>query len=132
MDKTPLGRGELPFKIPSEIDAIKAIDATFWQLHAQWRTLEDEFENYPGFPDEDPEAERLLDMASAARDAMFLRGVWTGAALMAKLAAIEEGQPCSVIDMQLTSGITVFDVLKWDAERIFQREAGLADPAVAG
>lgn len=128
---SPLGRGELPFKIPTGIDALKAIDATFWQLHAQWRLLEDDFENYPGFPDEDPVAAKMIDAATAARDAMFMRPVWTGAALLTKMEAVQEGGASSIADMLLIGGMTVFDVLKADAERIFKREAGLWDPTLA-
>lgn len=128
MASHPIGKGELPFKIPTGIDALKAIDATFWQLHARWQLLEDEFENYPGFPDEDPVAARMLDQASAARDAMFGRGVWTGAALLAKLEAVAAGGGSMVAEQDLQAGFTVLDMLQGDAGRIFQREAGLWDP----
>ena len=131
MATAPLGPRELPFKIPTGIDAIKAIDATFWQLHARWQLLEDEFENYPGFPDEDTVAAQMLDVASTARDAMFLRPVWTGAALLMKLEAAGDGGASMVIEQELRGGVTVFDILRADAGRIFQREAGLWDPSLA-
>lgn len=131
MATAPLGPRELPFKIPTGIDALKAIDATFWQLHAQWQLLEDEFEIYPGFPDEDLVAAQMIEQSSAARDAMFGRGVWTGAALLAKLEAVAAGGGSMVAEQELQAGFTVLDMLRGDAGRIFQREAGLWDPALA-
>lgn len=131
MATSPLGPRPLPFKIPTGFDALKAIDAEFWRLHGEWRQLEDDFENHPKFPDEDPESEAMLDRASDARDAMFLRGVWTAAALLMKLEACEEGPASSVVAMELRPGITVFDVIQWDCERIFQREAGWWEPMLA-
>lgn len=131
MAMPPLGPGELPFKISGDVNAILAIDAEFWRLHAQWRVLEDEFENHPGYPDECPIAQELLDRASAARDAMFLKSVWTGAALIMKLKAIAEADASCVVGMRLVGSLTVFDVIQADAERIFQREAGLWNPTLA-
>ena len=128
MATNPLGRRAPSINVAAAVSAVKAVDAQFWRLHAKWRTLEDAFENYPGYPDEDPVAERMLDEASAARDAMFQCGVWTAAALGAKLAACNEGGASSVIDMRLRPGFTVFDVIEWDCERIAKREMGLSAP----
>lgn len=130
MATNPLGRGASVINLASAVSAVKAVDAEFWRLHAKWRQLEDAFENYPGYPDEDPVAERMLDEASDARDAMFQCGVWTAAALGAKLAACREGCASSVIDMSLRPGFSVFDVIEWDCGRIAQREAGLAGPGI--
>ena len=131
MATSPLGRGELPFKIPTGIDAIKAIDGEFWRLHAQWRLLEDEFESDRRFPDECEEQQALLDRSTDARDAMFRRPIWTAAALMTKLAACHEGGAASLMDQELHAGFTVFDHIRFDSERVFQREAGYWEPMLA-
>ena len=127
MATAPLGGDALPFKIPTDFELIKAIDAEFWRLHATWRRLEDEMEASP-YSGDDPEGQAMIDVASEARDAMFLRGCWTAAALLTRLEAFEEGGVCN---QQLRPGISVFDMLKWDAERVAKREMGLWDPMLA-
>lgn len=131
MATQPLGGKPLPFNIPTGLCAVQAIDAEFWRLHAQWQLLEDEFETHPGFPDQCPESAALLDRATAARDAMFGRGVWTGTALFAKLAACRAGGAGSLMEQDLQAGITVFDVIQWDCERIMKRDLGLWEPSLA-
>lgn len=121
MATSPLSGSSLPFNIPSAFDAVKAIDAEFWPLHAHWRPLEDEF-NASAYGSDDPEGEALLNQATAARDAMFLCEVWTAAALLVKFEACEEGDCMS---STIRPGISVFDAIKWDCERVMQRELGL-------
>ena len=122
MASEPLGARPLPFNIPTGIDAIKARDAEFWRLHAIWRDFEDQFESDPRSLDGSERSELMLERADAARDAMFRRPVRSAIALAAKLDACREGGPGSTLDMELQSGISVFDVIQWDIDRLCKLE----------
>ncbi|MBV1918574.1 MAG: hypothetical protein KUG65_11020 [Sphingomonadaceae bacterium] len=122
MANNPLSGSNLPFKIPAGIDVTQTLDAQFWRLHAIWRLMEDEFEMDPRFPDEDDIARAMCDRASDARDAMFASPIRTATALMVKLEACREGGAGSVMEMRLRSGVSVFDVIQWDCERLVKRE----------
>jgi len=116
----------LPFKIPSGIDALKARDAEFWQVHGAWRVAETAFEAWDGFPDECEHARALFERADALRDAMFSTPVRTGAALAMKLEAVREGDWGSMLS-DLPCGLTVAEVIEADAGRIAKGEIWGAD-----
>lgn len=122
MATNPHSGGALPFKIPAGLPHIHAIDAEFHRLHATWRAQEDAFEAYPGYPDEDPVAEAMLDQATATRDAMFAAPVATATALALKMEAVREGGADSIIHMEIAPGLTVLDAIERDLHRIAQRE----------
>lgn len=113
--------GPLPFNIPAGLSHIHAFDADFHRLHASWRAQEDAFEAYPGYPDEDPVAEAMLDRATAARDAMFAHPIDTATALVLKLEAARDGG-AGLFEMVVALGVTVADAIERDLKRIAQRE----------
>jgi|GEM_PF-2425770 hypothetical protein len=123
MANSPVGGGASPFNALLGVSAIHDIDAAFWQAHAAWRALEDQFEVYGGETDEDPVAAALLDRADLAREAMFAAPVQTATALQAKLEACRDGDAASVIDIKV-GGVRVFELLERDLRRLVSRETG--------
>lgn len=120
-------RGQpLPFKIPSGIDALKARDAEFWQMHGAWRVAETTFEAWDHCPDECDHAQALYERATDLRDAMLSTPVRTGAALAMKLEAVREGDWGSILS-DLPCGLTVAEVIEADAGRIAKGEIWGAD-----
>lgn len=122
MDSSPVGGRPLPFNIPTGFDAIKARDAAFWPAHATWRAIEDEFEAWPGFPDECPRARILMERAEAARLRMFSTAVRTASALSLKLEAVRETGSGAAWDTEVRPGLTVADVLEADVGRLVKLE----------
>lgn len=122
MATNPLSGGALPFNIPAGLSHIHAIDAEFHRLHASWRAQEDAFEAYPGYPDEDPVAQQMIDQASDTRDAMFAHPISTATALALKLEALRDGCASSLVDTEVAPGLTALDAIERDLRRIAQRE----------
>lgn len=131
MATQPLGGKPLPFKIPTGLDAIKAIDAEFWRLHAVWRLLSDQFGMDPEYPDESPRVAAMADRLTDALYAMLSRGVWTAAALLMKMETMQQDGLSGFTDTEIAPGFTIFDMLKADCGRIYQRESGLWEPMLA-
>ncbi len=121
MTDAPKGPDAGRFNLSALFCAPDARDHEFWRLHAAWREAEDDFEAGP-FDGDDPEGEALLDIATELRDAMFGQGVFSAMALLAKLEAVRDGGPSSLMDMKLPSGFTVFDVIRFDVERLAKAE----------
>lgn len=123
-----VGPGEGPFNLPASISTVYDQDAAFWQLHAQWREAEDAFETGPYAGDES-EGEVLADIASDLRDAMFLESISSATALAAKLEAIEDYGPNGAVGIELPGGMTIFDAVRRDCQRLADLEAGQSTPA---
>ena len=122
MATNSLGGDNSPFNRHDNIDAVCNQDDLFWRLHETWRAFEDEFETSAPPEHETEKREIMLDRATGARDSMFLCPVRTASALKAKLEAIREGDAGSVIEMDLATGVSVFDVIQADCERLVRRE----------
>lgn len=115
-----LGGRPLPFKIPAGLDVIKARDARFWQAHAAWRVAVDDFEAWPGYPDQCDKSGELLQRSDVAFDAMMGTGVRTASALSMKYEALRESG-CD-LDRRIRDSFTIGDVLQWDVERLVKFE----------
>jgi hypothetical protein len=120
-----VGPGAGPFNRSASIAAVYAQDAAFWALHEQWREAEDAFESGPYAGDE-PEGELLADRASDLRDAMFIESISTATALAAKLEAMADGDNLAgMIEMELPGGLSIFEALQRDCQRLADAEAGV-------
>lgn len=111
--------GESPFNLSVPISAVYRQDAAFWALYAQWREAEDAFECSPFYGDE-PEGEVLARHATDLRAAMFLAPIATATALSAKLEALEE---CAAAEVEVSPGLTIFDVIRRDCSELANHEA---------
>lgn len=121
----PVGAGCDLFNLPASIAPVFERDREFWSLHATWREAEDAFEASPYFGD-DPEGQLMLDRASELRDAMFLAPISTATALSAKLDVISQAGACGMVEMDIQDGLTVFEIIRRDCQRLAAAEVAAA------
>lgn len=109
--------------IGCKIDSVQAQDPDFWAAYRKWRAMEDNAIAACRVDEgKDEHTRSLLDESAEARIAMLSYGVRTASAVSVKMAVLAEGPADCLVYETVKCGLTVFEVLQADIERLAMRE----------